>query len=423
MKFETQKTPMYGKKVEVDQDVYSLALERINHAFDLYEHIAVSFSGGKDSTICLQLALKIATERKRLPLRVIFFDEEALAYQTEDYVRRMSQREDIDLEWYCIPIKHRNACSRKQPYWYPWAQEDKKKWVRPLPPEAITKIKGYDDSKVEERLSIPELVGALFPPEKYGISGMIMGIRAQESMTRYQAVARREKENYIIQHCSGYGGATRVIKYGNLWKIYPIYDWQTDDVWTAPNKFGWDYSRAYDVMEKAGISHSIQRLAPPYGEEPMHILWMWKICFPEIWDKMSERVEGAITGGRYCVTQLYGYGGKTTFRETPEETIQYYIKKWPKEKQSPIAERVKKEIRVHFNKTSDPIALRVKHPLTGVSWEYLLKLAKRGDFKHRKMAVAGVSAYTDQEGFDRQYKKYKEAIRAADRQGKVDQER
>src|SRR5207245_8992814 len=90
----------------------------------------------------------------------------------------------------------------------------------------------------------------------------------------------------------------------------PIYDWTHDDVWLAPDRFGWDYNRAYDLMSKAGIPVSQQRCAPPFGEQPIRRLWSYKQCWPELWAKMVDRVPGAATAARYANTTLYGYGGK-----------------------------------------------------------------------------------------------------------------
>lgn len=121
-------------------DVWTLACERAATIFDTFDHVAVSFSGGKDSTATLQVALHVAASDPRfsrhLPMRTIFYDEEAVPFETEHYVRRMAQRDDVAIDWLCLPIQHRNACSRKSPYWWPWAPEAEPLWVRPLPPRA-----------------------------------------------------------------------------------------------------------------------------------------------------------------------------------------------------------------------------------------------------------------------------------------------
>jgi len=398
------------KKQNLEKNVLELAYERLNNIFDQFDTVSVSFSGGKDSTACLNLTLEVARQRGRLPLDVIFFDEEAIPYQTEEYARRVSQIEDINFRWLCLPIVHRNACSRKQPYWYPWGPEDKDRWVRPLPPEAISKIDNYNSDVPSARLSIPMISPLLYPVEKYGRTAMILGIRADESLTRYRAVAQKMVENYIIQpkeeinlqeaidnkvditrfatrKLSTTGSQKRLSNnVGHIFKAYPVYDWQTADIWTGPKKFNWDYNTAYDVMEKIGMTHSAQRCAPPFGEEPLQGLWTFAQCFPDIWDKMCYRVKGANTAARHALSVLYSNRKQP---EKPEgmswqEYIEYWIRKFPNKEQGMIAERIKDYINLHYKKTKDPILEKTPHPITGISWQFLLKIAVRGDFKGRK---------------------------------------
>ena len=121
------------KKKEIERDVYELAIERIHRTYDIFDNVVVMFSGGKDSTVCLNLVIDVARERNKLPVEVYFFDEEAIPYETIDYVKRVSDLPEVDMHWMCLPVKHRNGCSRTEPYWYPWGPEDKEKWVRPMP--------------------------------------------------------------------------------------------------------------------------------------------------------------------------------------------------------------------------------------------------------------------------------------------------
>jgi predicted phosphoadenosine phosphosulfate sulfurtransferase len=375
------------KKEVVDEDVLTLALERVNHVYDLFDHVAVSFSGGKDSTAVFNLALQVARERNRLPLRVFHFDEEAIPLDVEDYLRRMAQMPDVEIEWYCVPLKHANACDPANPYWYPWALEDEDKWCRPLPPEAITQIKGYDSSKPETRLSIPEIVHHLFPPS-LGRCCMLLGIRADESMTRYKAVAHRTEENYLMRHSGSFGGS-KVTRTPHLFKAYPIYDWTTDDVWTAPKLLKWDYCRFYDLLEMAKIPHSQQRLAPPFGSEPFKALPQYAKTYPELWEKMTARVSGANTAALYSKTALYGFGDlpKKPDGMEWEDFLKQQILKHDKSLQKIIVKRIRGEIRKHYKKTSDPILEEVGHYYTGISWKFLLMLATRGDAKERRTVI------------------------------------
>lgn len=400
------------KKTAVEASVVDLARERVRHAFELFDHVAVSFSGGKDSTAVLNLTLEAARELGRLPLRVFFWDEEAIPYQTEEYVRRVGAVPDVALEWYCVPVKHRNACSHAEPWWYPWAPEDRERWVREIPPEATTEIPGLP-TEPGKRLTIPEANGLLFPPE-LGTCGVVMGIRSQESLTRLRAILRgRRTEPYVVP----YEGKTGR---GNTHKVYPIYDWQTQDVWTAPKVFGWDTNEAYDAMEMAGLGHADQRCAPPYGEEPMRGLHNFKVAFPEIWDKMAYRVEGAATAARYSSTELYGFGSLPP--KPPEHTWESYLKllvgRFRPVERKQVAHRLQHEIRLHYQKTGDPI-LEVPHPLTGLSWRFLQQVAIRGDLKGRKVVLR----YSEANVGPGVRVRYDEALKAHQEQGEANERR
>lgn len=379
------------KKRPVSRDVYDLAKDRVREAFRLFDTVAVSFSGGKDSTAVLNIALEVAREDGHGDLIVFHFDEEAISYETEHYVRRVKGEAGVDLRWLCLPVQHRNACSRAEPFWYPWAPEDADRWVRPMPPEAITQDAFPDFPRARDlRPSLPDTVGLLFPPAQHGRVGMLLGIRAAESITRTRAILARSQDSrsYIRPWTGGFAQK-------NLFKVMPIYDWSTQDVWTAPRLKGWDHNRSYDLMEMAGISHSQQRVAPPYGEEPMQGLWMYAQCFPDIWDKMIYRVPGAATAARYSRTELYAFKSKPQRPDgmTWPAFLRLWIEKHPPKYRREVARRVRGWIHNHFSKTNDPLAEKAPHPLTGVCWEFILMIAVRGDFKSRKQANPQPSAY------------------------------
>lgn len=382
------------KKKAVGTDVFTLACERTEYAFKAFDHVAVSFSGGKDSTAVLNVAIEVARSLGKLPVHVLHFDEEAIQYQTADYVRRVSRLPEVALDWYCLPVRHRNACSRRSPWWFPWAPEDEALWVRPLPPEGITQdgLPAYP-REPEKRMSVPDTVGLLFDPMRFGRVAMLQGIRADESLTRTRAIllTGQEPRPYVRQWHRGaqYGGRR------NLFNVYPIYDWRTADVWHAPRRFGWDYNQAYDVMEAAGLTHDAQRVAPPFGEEPMGKLWTYKTCFPELWDRMCNRVPGAATAARYSTTALYSHG------QTPEKPeglswqdwLRFWLDKHPPEYRAEIASRIQAHIRRHNRRTKDPFAAKAPHPLTGYSWAFLVNIAVRGDYKGRRQSSVFPSDY------------------------------
>jgi len=331
--------------------------------------VASLFSGGKDSTVCLELAYEEAKRRGKLPLDVVFYDEEAQCPETIEYMTRTQKREGIALRWYCIPVKHRNACSRRSPYWNPWAPEDEEKWCRPLPEGAITELEGFD------RRTIPECIPLVFPPT-LGQVGVIIGLRAAESLRRYRIVTMRVYENYISQAPNA----------PHVSLVKPIYDWTTTDVWTAPHQLGWDWNRAYDVMTKAGISRHVQRVCPPYGEEPLQNLWMYGRCWPDLWEKMSNRVPGAATAGRYCRSPLFGFGALPARGEgeTWQHLITLALQKWEPAIAQAVAARLKAFVELHNKDTGGEPIGDDPHPVSGVGWKLMYTIALRGDLKNRR---------------------------------------
>lgn len=395
---------MGGKQKYLDQDVVELALERIRRTYEVCDRVSVMFSGGKDSTVCLNLTIQVAAELGRLPVDVIFYDEEAIPPETVEYCKRVAARPEVSFRWYCCPIKHRNACSKQQPFWYPWNPEEKELWVRPLPVEVadipgcrlFTSVPGIDGRMT------PDTNAALHPVE-LGTVGVIFGIRTDESLRRFRSVTKRVTDNFI-----SWNPDVRHVAFSK-----PIYDWHSTDVWTAPAKFGWDYNRAYDVMHAAGMSVHAQRCSPPYGEEPLERLWTYSVCWPELWDAMTERVQGAATAGRYCRSPLYGYGGDAgewNTEDDPKWLIERALMRWEPATRAKVKARIKKEIERHFKTTDEPIPL--EEPLgSGCTWKWLYTIAYRGDLKNRKNPAYQVAQMTDRAKANAMVRQGKASIR------------
>lgn len=356
------------KEFVEDVNVYDAALERFRYLFDNFDKVVVSFSGGKDSTVCLNLAWQIAKEKNKLPLDVYFWDEEAIHPETIEYVERVRANSEIRFKWLCIPIKHRNGCSRKQPYWHCWNPEEKEKWVRDMPDNVITHIEGFKWGD-----SVPDIAHLVYGPE-HGTVADVRGIRADESLRRYRSVAMKTKNNWISAPRNGHN-----------YPVSPIFDWTTFDVWTAPRMFGWDYNKSYDLMSMIGVSPSSQRVCPPYGEEPLGGLWIYAQCWPLLWHKMIGRVHGAATAGRYANTELYGFGKLTlpdgmTWRDWTYALLELY----PKDLKAKVAKNISQLIEQHKSKTNRPIHETEPDLHTGLSWKFLAMIANRADLKDRR---------------------------------------
>ena len=367
-------TAKIRKKDYSDVDVYTKSLDRIRQIFDSFDKVSVSFSGGKDSTTVLNLALQVAREKNKLPLEVVFFDEEAIHPPTIEYVQRCSENPDIDFKWYCLEYRHRNACSNEEPFWFCWDKDKKDLWVRDMPEKAITEHKNF----------VKGMTMQDFSPYMYDRSNVkfafLTGIRTQESMRRYQVIAKRKNDSFIQY---------RANNKTNFYMCHPIYDWSSEDVWLAVHKYGWDYNKTYDVFNQTRLHGRFltQRVCPPFGEEPLRGLWVYAECFPELWHKMLYRVSGVATAWRYSNTELYNSAKEKPHELTYKEYLDIIIDSYNEKDKKKVQITLNKYKQWHIDKTSQPIPDIEPHPLSGVSWSFLCTIALRGDFKGRKQTA------------------------------------
>lgn len=318
-----------------DKNVFDAAQERISFAFDNCERVYVSFSGGKDSSVMLHMVMMEAIKRNQIA-GVLIVDLEAQYKHTIEHIEEMvgMYKDNIDLHWICQPLLLRNAVTAYEPRWKCWDQENKAIWVREKPPLA-SKIDypfAVDGLEFEE---IIVLFGEWYAQGK-SCAGFI-GIRADESLNRFRTIAVFDKE--MIQ---GKRFTTRIVD--NLYNIYPIYDWRTEDIWRFHAKFtALPHNKIYDQMHKAGVPISQQRLCQPYGDDQRKGLWLYHILEPDTWFKLIARVNGANSGALYVQENgnITGYNkiskpeGHTwesfcnlLLMSLPKKTREHYIKRF-----------------------------------------------------------------------------------------------
>ena len=205
-----------------NQTVLDAARERISYAFDHFERLYISFSGGKDSTVMMHLVMEEAEKRGRT-VGVLIIDLEAQYRATISHVAAMVARyeKNIDLHWVCLPMSLRNAVSNYEPSWMCWDPAAEDLWVRDKPLEAAgAQYDWFVDGMEFEEFMV--LWGEWYAQGKR--TGGFVGIRADESLNRFRTIAVFDKGMYNDLRW------TTQVGDGELYNLYPIYDWRTEDI-------------------------------------------------------------------------------------------------------------------------------------------------------------------------------------------------
>lgn len=273
--------------------VLQAARERIAYTFDNFERVYVSFSGGKDSSVVTHLVMEEALRRGR-NVGWLIIDLEAQYRHTIEHIEAMVDKYQghIDLHWVALPINLRNAVTNFEPQWQCWDPGARALWVREPSPRAITDASAYP-------FFVPGMEFEEFVPlwgEWYANgtkTAAFVGIRADESLNRFRTIADANKKMHDGRRWTTYMGE-------NVYNVYPIYDWRTEDVWRFHGKYPeLEHNRIYDLMNQAGVALSQQRLCQPYGDDQRKGLWLYHILEPDTWFRLLARVNGVNSGAAF----------------------------------------------------------------------------------------------------------------------------
>ena len=384
-----------GKKSFQDINVVEAAKERLRYLFQSYDKVIVNFSGGKDSNAMLYVTIEVARELDKLPVEVVYCDHEIEGKGTFDLIQAVGEMSEVNLVRYCLPVKLRNATSQYAPHWYAWHPQEKDLWITEMPEDAVTELEGYVfeyDPTYEHPDGLPFKANGVkkcstfqdivdLHNQKYRRKGMtaisLVGIRAEESLARYTIMTRKKDECYISS-----GADT----------AYPIYDWMASDVWKYIKETKLPYNTEYDLMNRTEQYNQLkkQRVGSIFGEESLRTLDHWRLFYGDYWHRILDRAEGVKTAWRYCNEGLYT-GCKVEKDPTMpwKQYAQILLNDMPIKTRKMISTNMNKIIKWHSYQTDHIITDEDKDscPLTGISWEFLARIAIRGDVKERYLQL------------------------------------
>lgn len=313
-------------KVYLNKNVYEAAKERIEYIFDEFEHICVSFSGGKDSGTVLNMCIDEARKRNR-KIGVLFIDLEAFYEKTIEFIERMF-KDNVDVlepYWICLPMESPNSLSYLEPTWIWWDKEKEPIWVRKMPKNKWV-INESNNPLDFYKKNMPFEEFIKYFGDWYGNgekTATLVGIRTDESLNRFRAIAG-EKGTYKDQIFS-----TKVTD--TTYNFYPIYDWSVEDIWIYNGRFEKDYNKLYDLFYKAGVSIHKMRVDEPFGNEAKAGLSMFRVIEPQTWGKVVNRVSGANFGNIYGGSKIMSANFKLPKNHTWKSFTKFLLSTLPEE--------------------------------------------------------------------------------------------
>jgi predicted phosphoadenosine phosphosulfate sulfurtransferase len=271
---------IYGK-----QNVYDAALDRMRWLFDEFPNVIVGVSGGKDSTVVYNLALIVAREKNRLPLKCLFLDQEAEWQATIDTIRDIMENPEVEPYWFQMPLKLFNATSTSEHWLMCWDAKDEERWMRPR--ESYSK---HENVYGTDRFA--QLFSAIIKKEFAGVKTCyVAGMRTEESPTRSMALTH----NLTYKHVTW---GSRLNKPEEHYTFYPIYDWSYMDVWKSIFDNNWYYNKIYDAQYNHGVPLQNMRVSNVHHETAVGTLFYMQEIEGETYQRLTQRIAGIDMAGK-----------------------------------------------------------------------------------------------------------------------------
>lgn len=356
----------YGRSVQHIQqtravDVYTAAQMRVTALFDQYETLVVDFSGGKDSTVALHLALAEAQQRHR-PLHVALSDEEAIDPDTLSYLEAVAAWPELTFHWCCAPVQHTLQGQHRQ-LWTCWDEAAEDVWIREPPASALMTHAAWTPG-----MSLSALMDSVPAPTDHPICH-IVGIRCEESWNRRRALLQ---------------AGSYVTRQGNHLYAKPIYDWKTTDVWAVIKREGWPYSAYYDKAKRLNLARFNTRVAPIGNVSSCGRMHLWAQLYPVFWDRVLRRLPELDSMARYGRTRLYHKSFDKPAGHTWQEWTWTLVSTLPVDTQTYFRHEIARELvrwdRVHSMPYPEEVYSEIGTKTKGHhSWKHMAMIVGKHD--------------------------------------------
>lgn len=271
--------------IYLNENVYVAAKDRIREIYSEFDNISVSFSGGKDSTVILFLSIEVARELGRLPVKVVFVDQEAEWASTIEYMNYIMRLPEVDPYWFQAPFKIFNAASNVDKWLKCWDPKAEDKWIHP---QNDISIKGDVFKKTRFIDTFEQANKYIFGDEK---SAVICGVRCQESPARRMGLTNFATYKHITW-------GKIINKKNQQYNFHPIYDWEIKDVWKYIYDNDIKYCKHYDTMYQYGIAINKMRVSNLHHETALASLYILQEVETSTWNRVVDRLGGIHAAGK-----------------------------------------------------------------------------------------------------------------------------
>ena len=374
-------------------DVLTATLKRLEILLSEFENVYFSVSGGKDSSVMVQLANMVALKLNK-KFDALFLDQEAISKFTIEHINELKELSQIRRFYHiCLPLEEDNACSVFEPQWIMWDKDCKDRWVRELPQTLDVFHEDNHPFKLFKKgisdLDFYPMFSDWYQEEHGGPIANVIGIRAGESINRRIVINNRYNETYKGYRWSLHQSENTTGN-KNIYKFFPMMDWSFADIWACVGKLDLKYNVIYEHMYKAGMNFSDMRICQPFGIEQRKGLQLFAKTEPETWEKVLNRVSGANFGSLYARTKLLGHLKTNKPKQMTWEQYCCFliesisltsidIARW-------YADKIEVTLKYHKQKYNQDITdATINKGKEYISWCYVCKAIEKNDFWCKKL--------------------------------------
>jgi predicted phosphoadenosine phosphosulfate sulfurtransferase len=286
------------QRVELDINVYEAALKRTREIVQTFDHVFVSFSGGKDSLVALHIVKEVYKELEITEkIKVIFRDEELIPDDVIQFVQDIYHSGEFDFQYFCIPLRSEKFVLGDKQEYIQW--DPNRKHIREVPEFAITEW-----TNVYDQYSSGPITTRYLPGRKC----VITGIRADESLMRYQGIIAKKNKSFIAAS-----------KDPDIYMGRIIYDFSEMDIFRYLYEKEIEYCVTYDAQMFNGEA---LRVSTPIHSEAAKKLYKLKTNYPVFYDQIMNVFPDIELQARYF-REFNRYGPLDNYSPTFEGIIKY----------------------------------------------------------------------------------------------------